>query len=114
MQVKVYINEAPELFSRLPGSSGGYQAGDPLRLAVEYSVEGNGIYGALEGAFYLFNEGHPTQAEVARYRAAGNRSLSVGDVVVLVTPEGPEAHACASCGWDLVPRLGDELLSRIR
>lgn len=70
----------------------------------------------LERVFRLANADGPGElppdlaghaADVARYRELGNRSLSVGDVVVLTPDEGrSRAWVCAPLGWhplDAVP-----------
>lgn len=68
-------------------------------LAVEYNVAETDDMAICERAFELFNIGDPdTNAVVHRYRSAGNRSLSVGDVVVI----DDRAFTCASFGWEPV------------
>lgn len=39
-------------------------------------------------------------ADAGRYRELGNRSLSVGDVVVLANASGSTAWICAPVGWE--------------
>ena len=73
----------------------------------------------LEVAFTLGNVDGPEMLpdrlshladEVRKYRALGNRSLSVGDVVILtpvstVASERPSAWICASLGWEQLERI---------
>jgi hypothetical protein len=59
--------------------------------------------GALEIIFEQLNINNPQQPWAIAYRRAGQRSLSVGDVVAL----GETAWACASVGW--TPISTDEL-----
>jgi hypothetical protein len=63
--------------------------------------------GALEIIFEQLNIHNPQQPWAIDYRLAGQRSLSVGDVVVL----GETAWACASFGW--TPISTDELQSAL-
>lgn len=53
------------------------------------------IPGALEIIFEQLNIDRPQQPWAIAYRHAGQRSLSVGDVVVL----GETAWVCAEVGW---------------
>lgn len=53
---------------------------------------------ALETVFEQLNIDDPTTEWALKYRLAGHRSLSVGDVVVI----GETAWACANSGWDLI------------
>ena len=95
----VYLNDGDDHFSgfnryappncaKPPGStskssSRAYPARDP---------------GALEIVFEQLNIPSPHHSWAIAYRRAGQRSLSVGDVVVI----GETAWACASSGWDLL------------
>lgn len=74
-----------------------YQAGDEMYEAIEYTDErGGDARQVCERAFEMFNVGDPTSdITVRRYRNAGRRSLSVGDVVVV---DGA-AFAVDSFGW---------------
>lgn len=42
------------------------------------------------------------QPHTRRYRELGNRSLSVGDVVVLTNASGSQAWICAPVGWERI------------
>ena len=73
-----------------------------LREAARFDITlGSGladdaaIVGALETIFTQLNVDHPDTDWALRYRLAGYRSLSVGDVVTLAET----AWACAPCGW---------------
>lgn len=93
--------EAIPVFHR---SFRGYEAGDQMFLAFEYVVpDGDDHRAVLNEAFELFNVG--TNQIAREYRAKHNRSLSVGDVVVI----DDVAYSCDSLGWsqldDFVPVL---------
>jgi hypothetical protein len=80
-----------------------YKPGERTYFGVEYDDEGtdNEI---LNRAFDRFNMGDPrTDEAVDRYRRAGCRSLSVGDVVII----DDRAFTCASLGWERVERFYD-------
>lgn len=84
------------LLNASPGSFFGYEPGMELHEAISYET---GAREPLDDAFEMFNIGN---GDLAReYRAGRNRSLSVGDVVVV---DGV-AHACASFGWDELPEV---------
>lgn len=84
----------------------GYRPGHPLTVVAEYDTvpDTNAFVAdmvACEEAFRLFNIGDdPTFGEpseiAVQYRRRRNRSLSVGDVVVV----GTNAYAVASFGFD--------------
>jgi hypothetical protein len=83
------------------GSFMAYQPGDVMFRAIDYSLGTEGLTDAqiCEEAFKMFNVGDPVRnITVRRYRNARNRSLSVGDVVVI---DG-RAYACARFGWDRI------------
>lgn len=63
------------------------------KLAITYEAEGDD-HEILNRAYETFNIGQNDLAQ--EYRAKGNRSLSVSDVVVI---DG-KAYLCASAGWD--------------
>jgi hypothetical protein len=105
MKIMMYLNETR------CGRFGFRNEGGPaaLRLAARFDVDdsiaGKIIDGkpiaALETVFEQLNIGGdmvPAEPWTTAYRAAGNRSLSVGDVVVV----GDAAFAVASFGWDRV------------
>lgn len=84
-------------FSRIGGSKA--RAGDRLRKVVTLTLEtAYGSRGAADAAFVAGNSPYSDQG-VAEYRTAQVRSLSVGDVVVVHTPDGPGVYACESDGW---------------
>jgi hypothetical protein len=75
-----------------------------LRAAASFTLAAAGhphpdaVTAALETVFAQLNIDHPDQPWALKYRLAGHRSLSVGDVVVI----GETAWACAPSGWDLL------------
>ncbi len=90
----------------------GFNIHAPARLyeAAQFDLEildhapaGAVVPGALEIIFEQLNISRPQHSWALRYRLAGHRSLSVGDVVVL----GETAWACSSVGW--TPVSADEL-----
>lgn len=65
----------------------------------------------LEVAWTIGNVDDPDQlpdhlaiytADAHRYRELGNRSLSVGDIVVLTNASGSQAWICAPVGWHAI------------
>ena len=104
MEIAVYLNEA-----ELGGERAFVSESAVLRLAVHFQMPAAGASGGvpvelLETVFDQFNiGGYLIAAEpwAARYLEAGNRLLSVGDVVVV---DG-HAYAVAASGWDLVPAV---------
>ena len=107
MNVKVYLNHG-----------GMFRKFDPataeLHLAAEFELDVGSddasfhghpidadVYAALELVFKQLNVGGdlvPATEWTRRYRAEGNRSLSVGDVVVI----GEIAYSVGSFGWHQV------------
>lgn len=92
-QVTVYLNDCP---------THAFRTYDPaccqLKEAVTYPIVNLGRLGhafMLDEAFQAFNVGTDADSVVARYRAAGNRSLSVGDVVQI----GEYKFRCDRIGW---------------
>jgi hypothetical protein len=93
-----------------------YEAGDVMHLAFEYSLPYRSGWDESDGdaadlavcneAFEWFNVGENDVA--TRYRAAGNRSLSVGDVVVI---DG-RAYGCGRVGWDTLTDFKPTLAER--
>jgi hypothetical protein len=71
-------------------------AGFTLPVAGQPSTEQ--VKAALETVFEQLNIDDPDQPWALKYRLAGHRSLSVGDVVVI----GETAWACAPSGWELL------------
>jgi hypothetical protein len=73
-----------------------YKAGDEVYHAVTYTGADAEDLVHCERAFENFNVGDPHDNAVVReYRDAGNRSLSMGDVVVI----DDRAYTCAAVGW---------------
>lgn len=101
----VYLNEGEDHFF-------GFNTYAPARLhqAAHFDLEllhgapaDTVIPGALEIVFEQLNIARPHHSWALRCRLAGNRSLSVGDVVAL----GETAWACAGVGW--TPITADQL-----
>jgi hypothetical protein len=94
-QVAVYLNEGEDHFN-------GYRDGDALHKVYEYELSGTPDPEAIAGqAFRMFNAPEECLVDderqhAMRYRAGQNRSLSVGDVVVV----GEVALAVARAGFD--------------
>jgi hypothetical protein len=108
MRVTVFLNETKDDCGRSLGYFG-YQTDHVLRLAQSATVAeimgGSTIdwddQRVLDRVFHLFNVGDDpdfgTPSPVAvSYRTRRNRSLSVGDVVML---DG-RSYACAESGWE--------------
>jgi hypothetical protein len=91
-----------------------YEAGDVVHHAITFDAEAIGLDGAednviLNACFDLFNVGDPFgDVTVRRYRNAGHRSLSVGDVVVI---DG-RAFTVASFGFTAVEGFEPTLAAR--
>lgn len=102
LTAKVYLNESRDSFF-------GFNRESPaeLKLAAVFGMDTDDAERALETVFTELNTDCPTQPWAREYRADRNRSLSVGDVVVL----GETAWACASAGWDRIS--SDELRAAI-
>lgn len=104
--IKVFLNEGEDNFF---GFVNDFANAPALRLAAEFDlvlpsvrlIDGKPL-DVLERVFEQLNIGGdlvPAEPWTDAYRAAGNRSLSVGDVVVV----GEAAFAVGSYGWDAVP-----------
>lgn len=92
MKIQVYLNDSPSTHPQLVR----------LHKVLQFDVaEFTPIRVQLEEVFAQLNIGgefiNPT-AWTMDYRAAGHRSLSVGDVVVV----GETAWQCAVAGWVIV------------
>ncbi|RAV17491.1 hypothetical protein DQP57_00245 [Mycobacterium colombiense] len=82
----------------------GYTAGDDLTEAIVFqsSLPACGhIEMLLKIVFSQLNKDDPGTTWAQEYRRNGNRSLSVGDVVVI----GETAYACEPMGWKRVTLL---------
>lgn len=97
--VQVWLNQCEDGWNFWEG----YRDGDKMLLAAEYYADAallprddesqpNAI---LNQAFRELNIDSPETGWARDYRDNGNRSLSVGDVVVV----GEVAYACARFGW---------------
>jgi hypothetical protein len=87
--------EGLAIFSRLRRSAAA-RPGDRLRHVHTATVTAPSSLWAADVAFALGNGAH---ADSDAYYAHRIRSVSVGDVVVVHTPDGPAPHACQSSGW---------------
>lgn len=118
VQVKVYLNEGPDNYFGFKNEF----ANEPrLRLAAAFTLPMRGddtetplsehaVRRHLEYVFEQLNIGGDLVEATRwteRYRVEGNRSLSVGDVVVI----GETAWTVASAGWEQV--LTEELVEAI-
>ncbi|GGS84816.1 hypothetical protein GCM10010156_49300 [Planobispora rosea] len=89
--VSIWHNTCPLALMR------GWHPRDPMQRVFSYPIpaeQARDPHAVLEEAFEAFNVGEGELA--AAYRALGNRSLSVGDIVVI----GEVAFACAPIGWE--------------
>lgn len=84
------------------GFFSGYDPADTYIEAIAWETTAATPIDAAEEAFHKLNVG--TDEVAQQYRAAGHRSLSVGDVVV-VDADGPVALVCARFGWQLLPEF---------
>ena len=71
---------------------------DTLTTVGTLTVEAENSGAAAEEAFVAGNAPYDTP-QVRQYTSWGVRSLSVVDVVVVATPDGPAAYECDSFGW---------------
>lgn len=86
-----------------------YQPGDVMYRAFDYTVTASSLdedTAVCEQAFEWFNVGENSYAK--EYRAKGNRSLSVGDVVVV----DEQAYAVDSFGWTKLDTFEPVLATR--
>ncbi|TXI65331.1 hypothetical protein [Mycolicibacterium mageritense] len=104
----VYLNDSPGHFF-------GYEEGHTLTEVAEFALDADltaqiSEYGvpaaALGVVFRELNIDDPTADWAIKYRDDRNRSLSVGDVVVL----GETAWAVAGCGWTKVALRAEQIL----
>ena len=101
----VYHNDPPQFLGINHGAKAKLAVAAGFTLTVddtEADVAAQ-IKAALETVFEQLNIDDPDQPWAIKYREAGHRSLSVGDVVAI----GETAWAVAGCGWDLI--TADEL-----
>jgi hypothetical protein len=92
MQYRFYVNVEKDEQGRHVGFFG-YKQGHALELAYTGEVEAISDSDALNQLFETFNINHP-----ANYR---NRSMSVGDAVVLIDESQPlsRTYVCEPVGW---------------
>ena len=103
MKAYVYLNEHDGHFwGWRPEHRGSLELGGSVNIG-----EGRGLsdHDALELVFNFCNGGDPESDQwyVNLETGRDNRSLSVGDVVLLVDDAGQRPYACASAGWDKLP-----------
>ena len=113
INVTVFLNHARHSFNGFAAVPGADDLHEAARFTVEESdaaTPGQFITVVCEQVFEQLNIDHPTADWALAYRLRGNRSLSVGDVLVL----GETAWACASVGWTAISTdaLLDALSSR--
>src|SRR5687768_794247 len=101
MKVRVYHNVAVDDAGRHIGLLDGYMLGHPVTLVFSTEAPACDDADACEQLYRLLNVGdYPDFGEpdprAKAYRARGNRSLSMGDLVWL---DG-RFYACASSGWN--------------
>lgn len=97
--VQVWLNDRQDGLNFVRG----FRADDPMRLAAEYYTDGTLLDAGqpdpvLDQTFRELNVDNPTTEWAREYRDNRNRSLSVGDVVVV----SESAYACESVGWKQV------------
>ena len=76
--------------------------GDLLVHVGTLEVEAESTETVLEVVFDIGNGMSDEPGDSDTYYELARRSLSVGDVVVIHTPDGPLIRACASAGWDSI------------
>jgi hypothetical protein len=97
--VKVLLNQTNRFMQ--------YRAVDQLYQAAEFvdTLPTGGVDNLLVNIWHQLNVDYPTTDWAQRYRENRNRSLSVGDVVVI----GETAHAVDMIGWSVVPLSQDQV-----
>lgn len=78
----------------------GYKPEHPLARAYEGTIEAENIHDVPEHAFVLLNQDDRPNAHQAP-------SLSVGDVVVVHTPDGDIAYKCEKIGFEVLDEVPD-------
>jgi hypothetical protein len=92
-RVDIYLNRETDEVGRGVGMMDGYQCGHKMENVYTMPLWGmEDDAAALDKAFEIFNINHPSDYK--------QRSLSVGDVVVL---DRTLAYSCESVGWKLIP-----------
>ena len=94
----VYLNNPPQFLGFGRGGPAKLYAAAGFTLTAAEQPSADQIKVALETVFEQLNIDDPDQPWAITYREAGNRSLSVGDVVVI----GETAWAVAGSGWELL------------
>lgn len=103
LTVAVYVNEKTN-FRGLDLSTALLRKTVTFDTSIPIAGAWDKIYRIRELVFEQLNIDDPGQEWARRYREAGNRSLSVGDVVIV----GQHIWAVAPVGWD--PLLPHELI----
>ncbi len=109
IDVRVLLNQSEENFR-------GYRHGATLSEVAAFELPeelvsqiADGVpVQALELVFRELNIDTPTAEWALRYRLNRNRSLSVGDVVIV----GELAYAVESCGWAPVALVAEQITNR--
>lgn len=113
--VQVWLNESEDGWNFWEG----FRPDDKMRLAVEYYADaallpdvrdGRSPDRILNQAFRELNIDEPTEDWAKEYRANRNRSLSVGDVVVV----GEVAYAVERMGWKQVSLSNANIAKEVR
>lgn len=94
-----YLNNAKDEKGRSTSMMDGYKPGDPLVLAYADTVEMDDLHycddSKLEFLWRMFNQDYPPDYK--------QRSMSVGDVVILGDGDERRGFCCASLGWEPIP-----------
>ena len=93
----------------------GYKPGHRLVAVASYE-DGGPDLDLCERAYRRFNEdlenlSGPDLEAARQYRAAGNRSLSVGDAIAIKDAKGVRWYCCAMAGWAPIKAPMNEALS---
>ena len=104
--ITVFHNISSDGMGRHAGFSG-YQPGHALAPVARYTRPSHDVFTLAEHAFMIFNVGDdPSFGEpnplAVEYRSRKNRSLSVGDVVLVQTADQDTWLSCESFGFDRI------------
>jgi hypothetical protein len=94
----VYLNDPPQFLGFNRGGAAKLFAAAGFTTTLEGEASATEIKVVLEKVFDQLNIDDPDKPWAIAYREASNRSLSVGDVVVI----GETAWAVGPRGWDLI------------
>lgn len=121
---KVYLNTSTDEHGRSLGTMDGYRADHTFRLGGQYSIpellvqwssSEKGMMRLAEHVFEVFSVGNDPEfypvaiPEIVEYFAAGNRCISVGDLILI----GETALAVASVGFRVVA-LPDSIRNQVQ